>query len=471
MTFYYRLAIILIFLFTLPHAFAGSRQDNIIPPTFTNNGQTITPTKISEIYVHYTFDVAKQTASAHATVKFAAIANGMPFIDLVPTPQKISFNGKAINPSDFYEIKTPENETTVRVLNRNLVADEQGVLEIDYDLKANIVFKNDGVGAGFFMSDLQDRSFFEQYGPANFEFNQIAFTFDVDVVGSVKPHEVFTNGSMTKDPNSNHWQIVFPNYFTSSSIFFHLAPVGTFAVEKGVYESINNKQIPMTFFSPNADYAKKGLENAKKYLAEFEGIFGAFGHNQVVAYITTYGGGMEYPGATTSSPSALRHELNHSWFARCIMPASGNAGWIDEAIASWSDDGFPRASKLPERDAVNMAAKGSYTRKTSILAYSLGADFIAELDLLFKDIGGMKKFLKIYYDTYKYQVISTTTMQKLAEQFYGMSLSTLFDRYVFGLDGMQSTAGKFSAEQMMSNPYHVKLSDAELRAMVLPNKE
>lgn len=472
MALYCRLVIGLLFLFTMQQSVAGIRQDNVLPPTFKIGEQTITPTKISEIYVHYTFDVVKQKVSAQSRVKFAAIADGLPFIDLIPDPQKVDLNGITINASDFYEVKTPQNETTVRVLNHFFRAGEKGVLDITYDLKKNVVFKEGGVGAGFFMTDLSDRGFFEQYGPANFEFDHIEFTFDIEVVDSLKPHEIFTNGSIRHD-GTNRWHIVFPNYFTSSSIFFHVAPIGTFAVEKDTFESINKKQVPMTFFSPNADLAKKGMQDAKKYLAEFEEIFGEFGHNQVVVYVTPNKGGMEYPGAATSSIGALRHELNHSWFARCIMPASGNAGWIDEAIASWSDDGFPRATKMPDRSAVNMAGMPPFTRLTNRLAYTLGRDFIAELDLLFKDIGGMKKFLNLYYATYKYQVVSTTMMQKLAEQFYGKSLSSLFDRYVFGVDE-KSHANIKAIDAVPAageiNPYHVILSDEEQRALILPGR-
>lgn len=471
MAFYYRLVISLVCLLTIQQGYAGIRQDTVMPPTFKVGAQTITPSKISKIYVHYTFDVAKQKVTAQSQVQFTAISNGLPFMDLIPTPQKIVFNGIDMTANDFYEVKTPQNETTVRVLNRFFRAGEEGVLDIEYDLKKNVVFKEGGVGAGFFMSDLNDRGYFEQYGPANFEFDHIEFIFDVDVVGSMKPHEIFTNGMVTKDDKRDHWRIVFPNYFTSSSIFFHLAPVGTFAVERDTFESINKKQIPMTFFSQKHDLAKQGIEEAKKHLAEFEALFGEFGHNQVVAYITLGGGGMEYSGATTTSLWALRHELNHSWFARCIMPASGNAGWIDEAIASWSDDGFPRATKLPNRRAVNMAGMPPFTRSTNMLAYTLGRDFIAELDLLFKDIGGMKKFLNLYYATYKHQVVSTTMMQKLAEQFYGKSLSSLFDRYVFGVDATPlPTMQTFDAATTEAiNPYHVKLSDEALRALILPN--
>jgi hypothetical protein len=119
-----------------------------------------------------------------------------------------------------------------------------------------------------------------------------------------------------------------------------------------------------------------------------------------------------------------------------------------------------------------MAGMPPFTRLTNRLAYTLGRDFIAELDLLFKDIGGMKKFLNMYYATYKYQVVSTTMMQKLAEQFYGQSLAPLFDRYAFGVDtkshpNLQTFDDVPRTEAI--NPYHVKLSDEELRGLILPS--
>ena len=66
-------------------------------------------------------------------------------------------------------------------------------------------------------------------------------------------------------------------------------------------------------------------------------------------------GGMEHCGATITSMSALAHEITHSWFARGVMPANGNAGWIDEGTARWRDRGYPTAKGFSVRQPVNLS--------------------------------------------------------------------------------------------------------------------
>ena len=83
-------------------------------------------------------------------------------------------------------------------------------------------------------------------------------------------------------------------------------------------------------------------------MRELEQTYGPYPHEALLIYCTgNISGGMEYAGATMTSLEALGHEITHSWFARGVMPANGNAGWIDEAIARWRDRGYPRAPPRP----------------------------------------------------------------------------------------------------------------------------
>ncbi len=93
---------------------------------------------------------------------------------------------------------------------------------------------------------------------------------------------------------------------------------------------------------------------------------------------------------------ALGHELTHSYFARGIMPANGNAGWIDEALASWRDNRYPRSTSIS--GTANMAGRPGYTRFTDYAAYSYGARFMAYLDGKFAAQGGLKTYLRKLVD-------------------------------------------------------------------------
>ena len=56
----------------------------------------------------------------------------------------------------------------------------------------------------------------------------------------------------------------------------------------------------------------------------------------MTAYLYQTNRSMEYPGGTTSSPTALEHELFHSWWARGLEPATYADGWLDEAWTMWN---------------------------------------------------------------------------------------------------------------------------------------
>src|SRR5690606_37272474 len=126
-------------------------------------------------------------------------------------------------------IDDPDRVTKLRVLNHVVEADSVNKLEIVYDLSSEVPVTNGVARAGFFMSDLTvgGRSFWEQYGPANYEFDQFSQKLVVRLNGASKTHKVYTNGDLTQLDN-NTWSIQFPDYFTTSSFYFHLAEQGRF---------------------------------------------------------------------------------------------------------------------------------------------------------------------------------------------------------------------------------------------------
>ena len=111
----------------------------------------------------------------------------------------------------------------------------------------------------------------------------------------------------------------------------------------------------------------------------------------------------------------------------------GDASWIDEAIAKWGDCGYPRRESPPDRK-VNMGKRSQYVRTTSDEAYSTGRDFLAHLDHVLRDHGGLKKFLAEYAKQKRHQSVTAKEFQELVEKFYGDGadeLTKLFDDYVY----------------------------------------
>ena len=137
-------------------------------------------------------------------------------------------------------------------------------------------------------------------------------------------------------------------------MYFHISEKGRFAIERSVYKGLE-KDIPVVSYTEKRKTAQEAMQRTLEFLAELEADYGAYTHDSMTVYIAGKGG-MEHCGATITSMSALGHEITHSWFARGVMPANGNAGWIDEGTARWRDNGYPTAKGFTTRTPVNLSS-------------------------------------------------------------------------------------------------------------------
>ena len=106
------------------------------------------------------------------------------------------------------------------------------------------------------------------------------------------------------------------------------------------------------------------------------------------------------------------------------MPANGNSGWLDEAIASWRDDGYLTQTTLS--GSSGMSSHPYYTRITDTAAYSFGARFMSLLDGRTRAKGGLKPFLKFMVANHRFNPIFVEEFTSLMGSFYGMSFTEEF---------------------------------------------
>jgi len=309
----------------------------------------------------------------------------------------------------------------------------------------------------FWMSDLSDRKFLEQFLPINFEYDQLKINFHVKIIGTVEEHIIHTNGKLT-ELAKNEWYIEFANYFTSSSIFYHLTGINDHPKTKFIHKSIDGREIPIEL------YGRNGLGSFKikilTVLKELEEDYGPWPHPSVVVYAAGRGG-MEYCGATVTSLSALGHELTHSYFARGIMPARGNAGWMDEAIASWRDGGY-RHYEQDDLKPTKMAGHSVYRRTTDYNAYTKGARFMGHLDKYFEEQGGLKKFLRVLKGKRLFRPMLTVDFRRDLEKYFEDDLQELFDIYIYGKYDPVDEGEKTKHV----NPYHPVLTEKQLMSLL-----
>lgn len=432
------------------------------PKNFLIDGQKAVFVDFTNIDYTVTYDLAAQVAQVKAVMSFHVEEEGMPLFDVVTDPTSVKLDGQAVKQK---LIDSPEKATQLRMITK-AVATGVHTLEILVPLTELVEFKDKGVRSAFWMCDLDDRCFLEYYAPASFEFDQVKMTFNFVFKGASVEQRFYTNG-VVKKLSLENYQVSFPEKFTVSSLFLHTAPVGIMKEINFDYRSIDGRNLPVTIYLNPKDFTDdldarliKFKDGVIATLVELEGDYGPFLHPSVTVY-NAGKGGMEYCGATMTEWRALEHELTHSYFARGMMPANGNAGWIDEAIASWRDNGYPRVASL--KGTSSMASHSSYQRFTDTKAYSFGAKFMAYLDGKFAGQGGLKTFLRHEVETHAFIPYFTEEISSRMSEFYNIDAVAEFKSYVYA-PVTNRTFKRSLEEKKNTNPYHQKMSHKEMKA-------
>lgn len=430
------------------------------PKSFsTAQGKAVFVDFISADYA-ITYNAEKKKSNIVATIKFNAPEAGLPIFDSVEAPTSVVLNGAAITAT---ETKTPSSETTLRVMNKE-VATGSHTAVITVPLTTLVEYKDGGIKSAFWTSDLDERRFLERYMPANLEYDQVKMTFTISFEGLKLKQKIYTNGVVTESKRGSKsvFKIVYPSYYNASSIFFHTVPEGATEELRFSLKSVDGRDIPaVVYYSRSILGGLTNLERLKsmstEVFHELEGDYGAWPHPSLVVYNAGQGG-MEYCGATMTSTSALGHELFHSYFARGVMPANGNAGWLDEALASWRDDGYQTLSTLS--GSSRMSSHPYYTRTTDMAAYSFGERFMGLMDGKLKSKGGLKPFMRHMVEKRVFAPLFVEDFIKEMSAFYGVSVEADFKKYTFG------SSDNFSANLKSSHGHkiHRKMSISELKS-------
>jgi hypothetical protein len=413
--------------------------DNEIP-SFTVGDTKATAADIQRIDVSYTADFLNNSVVAQAVVTFTVTEQSFPLLDMIDNPTRIELNGELLDLSSFALVSSPDFETKMRVVKQSLEAGSVNKLVLDYRPSEGVSMgRVNGVSVLYTMDDLQmgGRGFFEQYGPAGFENDSYSSSIRFKVVnyGDISTdYRVIANGN-AQQIEDMHWLVEFPDYFNTSSFYLHIFRGDRFTVLTENFAGMS-ANIPVIVYGSSPSLVRSGLDTTLAVLAENESVYGPYSHPSAIAYMTETDGGMEHCGATITSLWALEHEFTHSWFARGVMPANGNAGWIDEAVASWRDNEYPRNAG-PSGIAVNLGGYSPYKRNTTRLAYSKGATLISNFDSMFRTTqfegqAGMKGILRALYSEKRLNTISVDYFKQLLEGMTGTDLTAIFKKYVFG---------------------------------------
>lgn len=447
----------------LPPLPSNYRPDSLSLKIFKSEGHTFVPADFKFQSLTMTFDAQEQNFHGHSVIHFYSVHKGRPFFQLRGIITSARLNGESV---EFEKIADPDGLNNRYIsIEKELLENQYSVLEIEYAQPAEkFGFESGGVAFLTDMTDLPPGRFFENWAPVGFEDDSFSLNLKLKIENTNLRHQVFSNGTIAA-LSPQEWMISFPEHFTASSFYVHLThrlvTIKEFTV-KGI-----ERNIPVTVYSSDASLADKASKKLPGLFAELERDFGPYAHQSFVAYIHGGGGGMEYSGATITSLSALGHELFHSWFARGVMPAEGRSGWIDEAFASWRDNGYFQASSLLGRAPTVLAAFSPFRKSTPPNCYKDGRQMIAELDLLLAESGGMKKMMRLFYQRYRYRVVTTEEFAQFLKLKTEASVDLFFNRYIFG-----ETAAALPSQIQIAqendphlNLHPTPLTEAEVQAL------
>ncbi|MBS1962880.1 MAG: hypothetical protein JST04_11730 [Bdellovibrionales bacterium] len=442
------------------------------PPSFPFANGEVVYVDFQKASYHIVYDFAAKTATVDTEIEFEAPKSGYPLFDLVPEPRNARLDDQDV---EVAQIADPDSASKFRVL-RTSVAPGSHRLTLSHTLEKNVDFRSNGVASAFWMSDLTDRRYLEQYLPTNFEYDQYPMTIRLEITGAAgKPHVLRANG-VVKNPSENVFEVEFPAFYTTSSMFFHLSPAGSIASRSFILKSVDGRDLPVEVYT-NGDMSAY-VAGTKRVIAELEADYGPFPHPKVIVYGAGMGG-MEYSGATMTSPTAVGHELFHSYNARGVMPARGNAGWIDEAMSSFRDRKY--ATRSGPGGTTRMAGHSVFTRMTDDDAYGKGADFMGWIAGRMNAAGkDFKTFLRGYFHANFYHTMTTEMLKRAMEAYSGFDLDADFDTYIYGKTtkaapgsvwGVTSASptcgGKPEAPKpLVENPFHPRLTEAQERALL-----
>jgi len=190
------------------------------PPSLkSRSGNNITFVDFKKADYKIKYDVQKSETLAVSQIIFESKEEGNPAFDLVNEPLKLLING---NSGNIIETSIANDLTKIKFLGNSLPAGTHS-LEIHSSITKNVRYNSaeKSVRSAFWMSDLSDRMYLEQYLPTNLEYDQYEMSMEVEVANSELEHEIFTNGHV-EILSKNLWRISFPKGFTASSVFFHL---------------------------------------------------------------------------------------------------------------------------------------------------------------------------------------------------------------------------------------------------------
>jgi hypothetical protein len=335
----------------------------------------------------------------------------------------------------------------MRILQRWLAADTTHVLALDYPLSTpsspnarGLVWEADTgrLSFDFFFSDLNPARYLESWLPSSMLWGSFPVTLEVQMMGA-PTHVLISNGAVS-ELEVNHWSVSFPPNYAPCSHFLLIEAADCITQHAWDTSLPGGQPVTVEVATRAADGIDlvAGAAAIEGYMCANASAIGPYRHgDRYVALLTSAGyHNMEYDGATTTSTGALGHEVYHSWWARGLVPAQGQDGWLDEAWTSYNTaSGGPSAVPLDMADpAQTLWPNNPWARTTPLASYGDGASVFSGIAA---DIGiaALQNHMASIYQAAETRHVSTPEIEaELIRRSGHMTIADYFERFVFGGD-------------------------------------
>jgi hypothetical protein len=412
------------------------------------DGLFAVPIHLDEVVATLLFDAESESAHATATMRFTVgPTSGNPVFDLRQTIAAATLDGAPLAPAQLAHHDLgggPDAE--VRVLDALLAAGSSHELELSYPLELPAAPNARGVvwepGAGrlsfdLHLSDLNPARYLESWLPSNLLFDRFPVRLEVRVDGTPHAHVLLTNGAATP-LGPNRWQVELPATFAPCSPMLLIEAADRVQTHVGT-AAVGGTTVALELMKRASDPALSlpaSAASVAMHLAGLHASVGPYLHGTRYAAYLTSGPthSMEYAGGTTSQLSALHHEVFHSWWARGMVPAHGEDGWLDEAWTTWNTGGAgPHAAPIDMSDPpVALWTNNPFVRRTHGAAYGHGASVFAGVAGEVGVAALIAHMAGIYQDAGDRRFTTPGIEAELIRRSGHLPLHRIFDRFVYG---------------------------------------
>ncbi|NOQ13337.1 MAG: hypothetical protein GQ583_02495 [Methyloprofundus sp.] len=419
------------------------------------DGLTAVPIHITQVDASIIFNASSKTTEVIAEMQFeVGPDSGYPYFDLQQTITGALLDNAFISVADIeHHYFGGGSNTDLRVIEQWLVSGSIHTLTLTYSIEEPMSpngqppsWESGSTRLWFniLLSDLNPARYLESWIPSNLLFDMFPVNLDIQITNSNHSHVLLSNGIITGLEN-NHWKIDFPDTFASCS---PLIIIGATDRVEQLTTDINltgGVVLSLELLKRSSD-VNLNLATAANilltYLDDNHTSIGAYMHgNRYTAYLSSSSiHSMEYNGGTTSSMSALKHEVFHSWWARGMTPAYGDDGWLDEGWTSFNANG-PIETAFDMSDVpVTLWYNNPFIRKTpnslSNSSYTHGAGFFAGLASELGLSTLLSHMSGIYKDRLEQRYTTPEIEAELIRRSGKLELARYFDRFVYGFGNL-----------------------------------